>query len=89
MKGQRHRDALPYCACGCGKKVNKFRSKYLPGHHMKGIKGEKTSFFGRTHNEFARLAISDGLKKRNEKMRDNDTESEIKDEKRKMMLTNI
>ena len=84
MNGKRYIDALPYCACGCGRKVNKFRSKYLPGHHMRGLKGEKTSFYGKTHKKFARLAISEGLKKRNEK--NNGSENELKDIDRKMIL---
>lgn len=30
------RDSLPFCACGCGKKVRSFRVKYLRGHNSKG-----------------------------------------------------
>ena len=74
MNGKRYRDALPCCACGCGQKVNRFTAKYLPGHHMRGLKGEQTVFYGKTHNTFARMAISSGLKKRyEEKMKINGT----------------
>lgn len=67
MNGQKYRDALPYCACGCGQRVRRFRAKYLPGHHTKELKGDRNSFYGKTHGTFARTAISEGLKKRNEK----------------------
>lgn len=63
MNGKKYRDALPLCLCGCGKQVNKFRAKYLPGHHTRGLTGKKTSFFGKTHNTFARIAISEGKKR--------------------------
>lgn len=29
------RDALPRCACGCGKEVSKLSNTYILGHHVK------------------------------------------------------
>jgi hypothetical protein len=67
MNGKKYKDALPCCACGCGQKVRNFRARYLPGHHTKELKGERNSFFGKTHNAFAKSAISEGLRKINER----------------------
>jgi hypothetical protein len=63
MNGKQYKDSLPYCICGCGKKVRNFRARYLPGHHTKELKGERNSFYGKTHDLFARIAISKGKKK--------------------------
>ena len=27
---------LPFCECGCGKRVNKLRSRFISGHNMRG-----------------------------------------------------
>lgn len=62
MNGKRYRDAFPHCVYGCEQKVKKFTAKYLPGHHIRGLKGERNSFYGKIHNEFARRAIAEGQK---------------------------
>lgn len=48
------------CACGCGKEVKKFTAKFLPGHHTKFMVGNKNSFYGKTHTEFAKQCIRYG-----------------------------
>lgn len=57
MVGKLYRDILPLCACGCGKKVNKFASKYLRGHNNKSNKERIVKQRGRTHSDAARRAI--------------------------------
>lgn len=51
----------PLCVCGCGKQVKKFRSKYIQGHYSRSCIGEKNSFYGKRHSEFARQSISASL----------------------------
>lgn len=72
MVGRLYKETPPLCACGCGKKVNKYTAKYLQGHHRKVNNGktnrektpqEKTiqekvsKLRGRTHGPLERAAI--------------------------------
>lgn len=54
----------PLCACGCGREVKKFRSKFIQGHASRLRTGEKNSFYGKTHIEFAKKSIIAGSSRR-------------------------
>lgn len=53
----------PLCGCGCGQQVKKFRSKFIQGHASRLRTVEKNSFYGKTHDRFARQCIRDTHKK--------------------------